>query len=197
MAMHIPLNAHVECVDGTAGRSSYVIVNPGKELVTHFVVQDKRIHSTERMVPIDWIEETTPNSIRLRCTRDELATLEPFIEHHDFLGKRPRFVDVSSSGWLVPIAQETVLVPIEYERIPRGELAVHRGADIRATDGCVGHIDEFLVDPRTKHITDLVVRRGHLWSQEDVKLPVSVLEHCQLPPAKAGWLAARLERCRN
>ena len=67
-------------------------------------------------------------------------------------------------------------VPVEYERIPPGELAVHRGAHVEATDGHVGKVDEFLVDPTSGHITHLILRKGHLWGQTDVAIPISEIE---------------------
>ena len=76
----IPLNANVECADGPGGRSSYVIIDPASKQVTHFVVKGNGFHRAERLVPVDWTVETTPDLIRLRCTRDELAMLEPFVE---------------------------------------------------------------------------------------------------------------------
>ena len=41
-------------------------------------------------------------------------------------------------------------------------------------DECnVGQVDEFLVDPVSGHITHLILRKGHLWGQKDVTIPVS------------------------
>jgi hypothetical protein len=37
-------------------------------------------------------------------------------------------------------------------------------------------VDEFLVDPTTRHITHLVLREGHLWGQKDVTIPLSAIE---------------------
>ena len=51
----IPLSANVECVDGPGGRSSYVIIDPTTEQVTHYVVKGNGFHRTERLVPVDWI----------------------------------------------------------------------------------------------------------------------------------------------
>jgi hypothetical protein len=122
-------------------------------------------------VAVDWIEETTPDSIRLRCTRNKLATLQPFIEHRRVRGEHPR-VKAWPTGWgVVAPERETV----EYKHIPRGELAVHRAAKVRALDGRVGRMEKFLVDPRTQHITHLVVRKGHLWNRKDVTLPIAAL----------------------
>jgi sporulation protein YlmC with PRC-barrel domain len=69
----------------------------------------------------------------------------------------------------------TVQVPVEHKQIPPGELAVRRGTRVDATDGYVGHVDEFVVNPKNGHITHLVMREGHLWGQKDVIIPVSAL----------------------
>ena len=52
---------------------------------------------------------------------------------------------------------------------------VCRGTRISASDGYVGHIDEFVVNPQNGRITHLVMREGHLWGQKDVIIPVSAM----------------------
>ena len=71
------------------------------------------------------------------------------------------------------VVPESAAMILEHERIPPGELAVRRGARVKASDGDVGQVDEFLVDPETCHITHLVLREGHLWGTKDVAIPVS------------------------
>jgi hypothetical protein len=44
---------------------------------------------------------------------------------------------------------------------------------VNASDGCVRRVDEFLVNPANEHITHLVLRKAHLWGQEDVTILVS------------------------
>jgi sporulation protein YlmC with PRC-barrel domain len=54
---------------------------------------------------------------------------------------------------------------------------VHRGARIHATDGAIGRVDEFLVNPANNRISHLVLREGHLWGQKDVTIPVAEIDH--------------------
>jgi hypothetical protein len=56
-----------------------------------------------------------------------------------------------------------------------GELAVCRGTRVEATDGYVGKVDEFMVNPENGHITHLVMREGHLWGQKDVIIPLPAM----------------------
>src|SRR5690348_14819176 len=76
--MDIPIGAEVECLDGTTGRSTQIILNPLTEKVTHIVVQDGFM-GAERLVPIDMITEARPALIRLRMRKDELRQLPPYI----------------------------------------------------------------------------------------------------------------------
>jgi sporulation protein YlmC with PRC-barrel domain len=69
----------------------------------------------------------------------------------------------------------TVYVPEENQQIPPGEMAVQRGTPVKATDGFVGKVDEFVVNPKNGHITHLVMREGHLWGKKDVMIPLSAM----------------------
>ena len=55
---------------------------------------------------------------------------------------------------------------IDVEQVPYGELGIHRGSHIEATDGHIGHIGEFIVNPENEHITHLVLCEGHLWGKK-------------------------------
>ena len=87
--MDTPLNAKVQCADGTGGRSTCVVINPTTQQATHLVVKESRIPHTERLVPIDQVKETSPTSIRLSCSRDELAGMDHFINYEYVLGNWP------------------------------------------------------------------------------------------------------------
>jgi sporulation protein YlmC with PRC-barrel domain len=174
MKVDIPVGAEVRCADGPCGRSAYVIVNPTTQQVTHLVVKGPELAPTQRLVPIELIVESTPQLILLRCTRDKLAAMESFIEYEYVPGVEPFFTYAADEYLMWPyVIPETTLAPMEHERIPPGELAVRRGARVEATDGPVGQVDEFLVDPPSGHITHLILRKGHLWGQKDVTIPVS------------------------
>jgi len=73
--MDIPINAQVLCSDGPCGTSSYIILNPTNERVTHLVVKENRDPYRERLVPVDLIAGSTANEIRLGCSREELGGL--------------------------------------------------------------------------------------------------------------------------
>ena len=177
MMIDIPVNAKVECADGHGGRSTCVVLNPNTQRLTHLVVKESKFPRFERLVTIHRVEGTTPTSIYLSCTRDELAAMEHFIDHEFSLMTEPFYEHLvgvfSVLPYSFPAREEGI---VEHERIQPGELAVSRDARVEATDGCVGRVDEFLMNPKNGHITHLAMREGHLWGQKEVAIPVSGID---------------------
>jgi uncharacterized protein YrrD len=184
--MEIPLNAQVECTDGICGHSAYVLIDPVIDQVTSLVVKEDSFPNTEYIVPVDFVTETIADTIQLRSSKAEMEKMEPFnkttfIEQQmpDYEAYRGRMYGMGSSYYMpYVIPQTTVKLPVETQQIPKGELAIHRGTSVEATDGYVGKVDEFVVNPETNQITHLVMREGHLWGQKDVIIPLSAMgEH--------------------
>jgi sporulation protein YlmC with PRC-barrel domain len=177
----IPLNAQVECTDGVCGRSEYVLINPVIDQVTHLVVKEDSSPNTEYIVPVDSMAETVAGTIHLRCTKAELEKMDPFIKTTFIEEKLPVINPGYGAGlgtyFYLPLVTplETVQVPVENKQVPAGELAVRRGTRVEATDGYVGKVDEFVVNPESGHITHLVMREGHLWGKKDVIIPLSAM----------------------
>jgi hypothetical protein len=137
------------------------------------VVKDKHAPPTERLVPISLVVETTPKHIELRCGRAELAKIGPFIEMEFIKAEVPCYgieAVVYDRAFVVP-EMEAKMVPGQHERIRPRELTMHRGAPLADTDGHLGKVDAFRVDPTDSHITRLVLREGHLWGQRAVSPP--------------------------
>jgi hypothetical protein len=183
--MEIPLNAQVECTDGIVGRSVYVLINPVGKEVTHLVVRRDSPPNIEYTVPTDFVSETIANTIRLRCSKAELEKMEPFNKTVFIEERVPERVYGYGSGmngigsaFYMPYVTPDISmqVAMEQQQIPPGELTVRRGTRVEATDGYVGHVDEFVVNPENCHITHLVLREGHLWGQKDVIIPLSALK---------------------
>jgi sporulation protein YlmC with PRC-barrel domain len=185
MDVNIPVDAGVECTDGVCGVSTHVVINPISKKVTHLVVKEKDFPHIKRMVPVEWVTQTSSNLIQLECTKEKLGHQETFTET-EYVKLEPSdippYPPAPFSGgafmyWPYTLPESERYIPVEHEHVPPGELAVRRGTQVEATDGHVGRVDEFLVDPRDEHITHLIMREGHLWGQKDVSIPISAIEH--------------------
>lgn len=182
--MEIPLQAHVECTDGVYGRSVYVLINPVSDQVTHVVVKEDASPHTEYSVPVETVTGTIADTIRLSCSKAELEKMTPFIKTtvmqetvpDNSLANSSGLYGIGSYSYLPYVtAERTVYESVKYRQIPPGELAVQRGTRVEATDGYVGKVDEFVVNPANGHITHLVMREGHLWGKKDVIIPLSAM----------------------
>jgi len=181
--MEIPLQAQVECTDGICGLSVYVLIDPLIDEVKSLVVRET-LSNTEYIVPVDVISKTIADTIQLRCSKAELEKMAPFVQTEfvqdkvlDYAGYRGG-ISGAGSYFYMPYVTSEVRIPvsIEHQQIPPGELAVHRGTRVEATDGYVGKVDEFVVNPQSGHITYLVMREGHLWGKKNVIIPLSAME---------------------
>jgi len=181
--MDIALKAQVECSDGVCGRSVYVLINPVINQVTHLVVKEDSSPNTEFIVPVDFVTKTTADTIRLSCSKAELEKMDPFIKTTVIEDQLPNTnfgfggtYGLGSYYYLPYVNSEiTVYESVKNKQIPPGELAVRRGTRVKATDGDVGHVDEFVINPKNGNITHLVMREGHLWGKKDVIIPLSAM----------------------
>ncbi len=179
--MEIPLNAQVECVDGICGSSEFVLIDPVTEQVTHLVVKEASFPLMEFIVPVDLVSETIAGTILLRCSKVELEQMAPFIQTRFVEAKIPAYVVDRVYGmggfyyWPYVSPEGGIQVPVDCQQIPPGEIAVQRGTQVEATDGYIGHVDEFLVNAENGRITHLVMREEHLWGQKDVIIPLSAI----------------------
>jgi sporulation protein YlmC with PRC-barrel domain len=183
--MDIPLDVEVRCTDGVCGKSTAIIVEPNTEQVTHFVVQAE---GSQYLVPIEAIAESAADHIQLHWSRQELIAAPPF-EKTVFAGEElGAYVAPGMMGASIAMpygadndymleAAAAAYMPVE--QVPQGERAIHSGAYVEATDGGVGQVEEFLIDPATGKITHLVLRKGHLWGKRDVTVPLEEIDRVE------------------
>jgi sporulation protein YlmC with PRC-barrel domain len=175
--MDLPINAAIACADGPCGHSTAIILNPVSDQVTHLVVREPGLLGIERMIPVELVTESTPELIRLRCTTDELADMPPFVTTN-YLPAPPGLMPGYGGGVLLwPYVGLPSEIGIDHQNIAPDELAVHRGSHVHATDGHIGEVEEFVVNPANNGITHVVLREGHFWNHQDVTIPVAQIDH--------------------
>ena len=175
----IPVNAKVECTDGHAGFVSTVIVNPVQRALTHIVVQTDK--NTDHTVLLDQVDRTEHDTVYLNCTVAELEDMQAFTETHYIKATNPDYSMYQWGAYQSPYVtniQENYL-PVDEEHVPFGELAVHRGTKVSATDGSVGELEEFIIDAKSGKVSHFILRKGHLWGKRDITIPVSAIDHSE------------------
>ncbi|HSR29224.1 MAG TPA: hypothetical protein VLY63_01570, partial [Anaerolineae bacterium] len=173
-----PLHAKVECTDGACGESVAAIVNLTTGALTHCVVADRSFpRSIQRLVPVEQMEAISSHKIRLGCSEDELAGMEPYAEL-EYIETVESGADPTDPAYAPPLVtpSEITLLPVEVEHLLPGELAVRRGTRVEAIDGDVGALGELKLDPQSGNVTHLILEEGHLWGKKEIALPLSVID---------------------
>lgn len=200
--MTIFLNAELHCTDGAGGNARGLVLNPATKVATHLVIDPKGHGHDEYLLPLDMVTESNAKRIVVRCSRAELDQLAPFTR---LLAVQDKGLDAMDAQALMgsefqggagfqdfSFAGAGSSEMVEVEAIPESELAVRHGIPVEATDGAVGEVDGFSIDPASGQITHLVLREGHLFSKKDVEIPVSEIDrigeaavHLNIPKAAA------------
>ena len=174
--MDIPLNATVYCENKKYGRSTNVIFNPTTNMLTHFVVREAKRPHTERLLPIRLVEQSDHDTIHLSCDPKTAANFAPFHQAEYVVVQAPTFHEDTYHWPYATLKTRPKRTTITHRNLPLYTRAVHKGAKVRATDGRVGVVDEFLIDPEDQHITHLVMREGHLWAEKAVTIPIDAID---------------------
>lgn len=173
----LPTKAEVHCSDGAAGISTYIIGNPINHQITHLVVKSSRPPFHEVLVPVYLVEETTPDLIKLKCTRNDFNKLEPF-EYEEYI--RTEVPDYLSWPYVLPLGlypkEVVTYIPVKRQNISPNEFAVRRGAQVEATDGYVGQVDELLINSNNMQVTHLVLLERHILKKREITIPVSQID---------------------
>jgi sporulation protein YlmC with PRC-barrel domain len=178
------IGAEASCTDGDCGEVRRVIVNPVARQVTHLVVEPKGRMGLARLVPLDLVE-TSGSQVRIRCTLAEFAELEP-AEETEFIPGSQGYAAYGPEQVLVwpyyglggaatvtdAAALQGTSQTVTYDTIPLGEVEVRRGDAVQATDGSIGRVHGLVVDPRTHHVTHVLLAEGHLWGKKEVAIPI-------------------------
>lgn len=173
----LPINAEVNCSDGFAGVVTYIITNPINHQMTHLVVKSYLPPFHEYLVPIKQVVETKPTRILLKCTQEDLFQDEHFKYAEYVPTEVPNHL---SWPYCLPLPgvlpDEVNYIPVEYQNIPKGELAVRRGAWVEATNGTIGQVEELLINANNMQITHLVLLEQHFMKKREITIPVSLIE---------------------
>lgn len=176
----IIIDAKVACADGPCGQCLTLIVDRETRRVTHLVLEDETLPQQpyQRLVPVEQVATADKDLIQLRCTREEVGRMQPFLETH-FIQKTELSYTVLPSAQSPPTGTPTPGVSYtsyEEERVPEGAVAIRPGIGVEATDGHAGTVGELVVDPQTAEITHFVLREGHRWGKKEVTLPLAAVD---------------------
>jgi sporulation protein YlmC with PRC-barrel domain len=180
------IGSHVTCTDGDCGELTRVVVDPVTQSVTHLAVEPAQRRGLARLVPVQQAGATASDSVALDYTLAEFEALDPAEETLFVPGSRgyAMYGPEQVLAWPYYRLGDTVQFPedegkmsetVTTDTIPRGEVAVRRGAHVHATDGPIGHVQGLVIDPGTEHVTHVLLQEGHLWGRKQVAIPIGAV----------------------
>jgi sporulation protein YlmC with PRC-barrel domain len=183
------IGTEASCSDGAVGKVSRVIVDPVAEKVTHLVVEPEHRRDPGRLVPLDLVDGSA-GEIRLHCTRAEFEELDPAEEAQflpatsgyggygpDQVGYWP-YYGLGMGGFGLGGRMDVGGIPAQIvtsDTVPLGEVDVRRGEHVHATDGDIGRVQGLVIDPRSRHVTHVLLQEGHLRGRKEVAIPISAV----------------------
>ena len=175
--------------DGYRGEVRAAVIDPVAAVVTHLVVEPEGRSGLARLVPLSLAEaeadaddndvRAAPGKLRLRCTEAEFMNLDPAEETlAEFAVGQTVPVQLLPPGWRgtgEPVAQGGDIPRIPEREtvdvIPPGEVEEHGGDHVHATDGDIGQLRAFRIDPSSGRVTHVLLGEGHLWGRKEVAIP--------------------------
>jgi sporulation protein YlmC with PRC-barrel domain len=181
------IGSDVSCSDGPCGSVIRVVVDPVARSVTDLVVEPPERAGLGRLVPID-LADATGTEIRLRCTQEEFEKLDsaedtqfvPGTYGYGAFGPEqvvswPYYSLGGMDGVTADALAGGISQTVTYDMVPLGEVEVRRGDHVHATDGNIGKVQGLVIDPRSHHVTHVLLQEGHLWGRKEVAIPISVV----------------------
>lgn len=185
------MGARVECSDGACGTVTRVVIDPIARALTHLVVEPKHRVGLGRLVPLSLLDPASVE-IRLRCTVADFDELDAAEETHYLTGSntysdyaearvlvlpyyglgvgRGGDVEVGTGADTGPLVRSDIT-----DLLPAGEVAIHRGDQVHAVDGEIGHVQGIVIADPGHQVTHVLLQEGHLFGRKDVAIPIGTV----------------------
>ena len=178
MPTEFTVGVRTECSDGYCGQLSRIITDPATRKITHLVIKPQH-RKSDRLVPIELVDMAA-GDISLRCTLAEFEKLQPaeeidLAEGDEYGGGYSDAESVqgvgdvggmgvggSASGAPIGASLGHHARTVTHHVVPMGEAELIPGEPVHATDGEIGKVLGFIVDPADQRVTHVVLEEGHV-----------------------------------
>ncbi len=178
--MEVKFGTTVYCRDGVGGKISHVLINQRSWKVSFLVVNQSQRSGDDRIIPLQFLESSTNNEVRLSCTLAQLQQFERFtildqpteslVEAAERIG--------GASAYSYAMLEASRHLPPELN-IPSGYQVLYWGTQVGAEDGQVGRIHAIHYEPRHNMLSSLVIHQGYLWFKKEFAIPARTIERIE------------------
>ena len=171
------------CSDGKCGQVRCMVIDPVSQDVTHIVVEATHRQGLGRLVPLDLVSDAG-NGVSLKCdlaafedlpVAEEIRFMPGSVGYATYGSQETRTLPYYGLGLAAVTAAENTAQAVTYDALPLGEVAVHRGDRVHATDGEIGVVKGLVIQRRTHGVTHVLLQEGHLWGRKEVAIPIGAV----------------------
>jgi hypothetical protein len=119
------------------------------------------------------VETEAGGTVRLNCSADDFANLDAAEEKHTVSETSFGYFHMTTGGVAIPaVGRGEVTID---ETVPFGEVDVHGGDRVRASDGEIGHVEGLIIDRSDRRVTHVLLQQGHVWGHKRVAIPIDAV----------------------
>ena len=174
------IGSDAACRGGYRGEVRGVVIDPAAGTATHLVVEPKGRLGLARLVPLGLVDATS-GQLKLECTEAEFKILDAAEESlGEFVSGYPTPVQLVPPGWRGaggPAVEGGTIPRIPEQKtvdtLPPGEVEERRGDHVLATDGEIGRVTGFRIDPGSGLVTHVLLKDGPVWARKEAAIPFS------------------------
>ena len=187
-------NAEVVTTNGDkVGEIDRVVINPKTDAITHIVIREGFLFTSDKVVPVDWISVTSEDAIVLNASKDKVNTLPDFEETHyvpredghypeDYAQAYYWYPSETVNWWTDPGyrtffgADAAPYTKVTTRFTPDGTIPLKEGAKVYSSENRhVGNIEEVFADPESDHATHFVIEAGLIFKERKL-IPTSWID---------------------
>ncbi|HZE06507.1 MAG TPA: hypothetical protein VE127_14860 [Solirubrobacteraceae bacterium] len=176
----LQIGAEVIATDGACGELVRVIIDPVAQALTHLVVAPRHHSGLGHLVPVAMVQTVADDRIQLDCTVERFRELDD-ADDVQFLSANTDLLGYGQHALMWPYYRLDMPLsgthhqPIFTDRVPLGEVEIHRGDPVHAADGWIGSVEGLVIHPHDHHVTHLLLQEGHLWGRKQVAIPIGAI----------------------
>jgi hypothetical protein len=179
----IPIQAKVVCSEGPCGEQVGVVIERASRTVIFYVVKGSDIPDPDpRLVESDLAVSASAQELTLRCSKDKLLVMTPFLEQNFSVADLPENRTAWNYGFSGAVSGGETAMRKSYqtegggENIGKDEVYLRPAMVVHAADGSIGKLSHLLADD-SGAITDMVLQEGHWWGRKLVTLPLEAVNY--------------------
>jgi uncharacterized protein YrrD len=192
--MQFKANAEVITTNGDkVGEIDRVVIDPKTDTITHIVIREGFLFTSDKVVPVDWIKVTGEDTIVLNASKDKVDTLPDFEETHyvpredshypeDYAPAYYWYPSATVDWWTDPGyrtffgAEAPPFTKVTTRATPDGTVPLREGAKVYSSDDRhVGNVERIFADPDSERATHFVIEVGLIFKERKL-IPTSWID---------------------